>query len=129
MGIATPLAGLALLKPFVPYLGDPRFCVLFPFLTLDEYRLLDGWGRDKRRGSHRYELFPLALEDTLILSQKEDYLALFPTDLPSPFTAKTFGAHTRLKGYALYDALAVFEGLGAVRRCGKEGRATLFETL
>lgn len=123
----TPLSGLALLKPFIPYLGDPRFTLIFPFLVLDEFRLLDGWGRDKRRGSHRYELFPMELRDTLILSKKEDYTALFPTDLPSQFTAKDFGAHTKLRSYALYDVLAVFEGLGALRRCGKQGRAALFE--
>ena len=123
----TPLTGLAQLKPFTDYLGNSRFTLIFPFLSLDEYRLLDGWGRNKKRGSHRYELFPLGLEDTLILSQKQDYLDLFPCDLPTPFTAKSFGEHTRLGGYALYDVLAVFESLGVIRRCGKERRATLFE--
>jgi len=55
------------------------------------------------------------------------YLAWFPLDLPERFTAKAFAKHTRLRGYALYDAIAVFQALGALCRVGKEGRATLFE--
>ena len=120
------LSGIALLKPFLPYLGDPRFTLLFPFVELEEYRLLDGYGKTRKLRSHRYELIPLALRDCASLCAREDYLSYFPTDLPESFTAKVFAKHTRLRGYALYDALAVFEGLGAIARAGKEGRSTLF---
>ena len=120
------LSGIALLKPFLPYLGDPRFTLLFPFVELEEYRLLDGYGKARKLRSHRYELIPLALRDHVSLCTREDYLSYFPTDLPEKFTAKVFAKHTRLRGYALYDALAVFEGLGAITRLGKEGRSTIF---
>ena len=123
----TVLSGIALLKPFAPFLGDPRFSVLFPLLELDEYRLLDGGGKSRKLRSHRYELIPLSLIDTVQLTEREDYLVYFPTDLPDRFTAKSFQKHTRLRGYALYDAIGVFEALGAVERVGKEGRSTLFE--
>lgn len=123
------LSGLALLKPFAPYLGDPRFSLLFPFVELDEYRLLDGYGKTKKLRSHRYELIPLALSRAVKLTEREDYLSYFPADLPSQFTAKVFGKYTRLRGYALYDAIAVFESLGALARVGKEGRSTVFERI
>ena len=122
-----PLSGLALLKPFAPYLGNARFTVLFPFVKLEEYRLLDGYGRSRKLRSHRYELIPLELTDCISFCEKEEYLAAFPEDLPQRFTAKVFGKHTRLRGYALYDAIAVFESLGALERVGKEGRSTVFE--
>ena len=123
----TVLSGIALLKPFARFLGDPRFCLLFPLVELDEYRLLDGGGRSRKLRSHRYELMPLSLIDTVRLRERKDYLAYFPTELPDRFTAKVFQKHTRLRGYALYDALAVFEALGAIERIGKEGRSTLFQ--
>ena len=119
-------SGIALLKPFVPYLGDPRFSLLFPFVELDEYRLLDGYGKARKLRSHRYELIPLALRDCVALCEKADFLSYFPADLPEKFTAKIFGKYTRLRGYALYDAIAVFESLGAITRLGKEGRSTVF---
>ncbi|MBQ9098685.1 MAG: hypothetical protein IJY50_04565 [Clostridia bacterium] len=123
----TVLSGISLLKPFAPYLGHERFRLLFPAVELDEYRLLDGGGPSRKLRSHRYELIPLGLLEVTCLATKEDYLAHFPADLPSRFTAKTFSKATKLRGYALYDVLAVFEALGALSRAGKEGRATLFE--
>ena len=127
----TPLHALAELKPFVSYLASPRFSLCLPQIEVDEYRLLDGWSRDKKRGSHRYELIPLSLLDTCYLRCRADYAALFPTDarLGGAFTAKTFSRVTRLKGYALYDALAVFEALGVIEKCGKEGRASLYRKI
>lgn len=125
----TVLSGIALLKSFAPFLGDPRFSVLFPLLELDEYRLLDGGGKSRKLRSHRYELIPLSLIDTVRLTEREDYLVYFPTDLPDRFTAKVFQKHTRLRGYALYDAIGVFEALGVITRVGKEGRSTLFQKL
>lgn len=127
----TPLHGLAELKPYIKYLGDPRFSLLFLMITADEYRLLDGWGKGGKRGSHRFELIPLTLEDTCRLCAREDYAALFPQNeqLSVPFTAKTFGNVTRLKGYDIYDALAVFEALGVIEKCGKEGRAALYRKI
>ena len=125
-----PLHGLAELKPYIHLLGSPRFTVCFPSLEVEEYRLLDGWGKKGKRGSHRYELIPVALLDTLWLRTREDYAALFPADprLAAPFTAKAFSRVTHLRGYALYDVLAVFEGLGVIEKCGKEGRAALWHT-
>ncbi len=124
----TALWGIAELKPFLSYLGDPRFSLLLPLLEVEEFRLLDGWGKGGKRGSHRYELMPLSLLDACHLKAREDYAALFPENevFSTPFTAKAFGKHTRLRGYALYDALAVFEGLGVIEKCGKDGRAALY---
>lgn len=123
------LHGLALLKPFAAYLGHPRFSLLFPVIEADEYRLQDGWDRSGKRGSHRYELMPMALTDVLRFTSKEDYAATFPTEAPAHFTAKDFGRITHLRGYALYDLLAVFESLGVIEKDGKRGRAALYRRL
>lgn len=125
----TPLHALSELKPFLPYLGDKRFSLCLPTLEVEEFRLLDGWDKKGKRGSHRYELIPLALLDIIELRTKKDYQALFPTDerLNEPFTAKAFARVTKLRGYALYDALAVFEGLGTIKKCGSDGRAALWQ--
>lgn len=121
------LHGVAQLKSIAQFLGNERLTVLFPLLTLEEFRLLDGWVKNPKRRSHRYELIPLSLQESAALCQKEDYAPYFPTDLPDRFTAKIFGKHTRLRGYDLYDAIAVFEALGFIRRLGKEGRSFVFE--
>ena len=31
-------------------------------MDMEEYRLLDGWNKDKKRGSHRMERYPIAID-------------------------------------------------------------------
>ena len=119
------LHGVAQLKAYIPYLCNGRFHLVFPVMEAEEYRLLDGWGKGGKRGSHRYELLPRALVEVYRLSTREDFAAHFPK-MPAEFTAKEFGKSTRLGGYALYDVLAVFEGLGIIEKCGTRARATLW---
>lgn len=126
----TPLAALGALKPFLPYLGDPRFTVWLPALALEEYRRLDGWGKGGKRGSHRAGLYPTDLLGVTVLQARADYLALCPTELPQEFTAKEFARRTRLgTGYTLYDVLAVFCALGALEKGEKRGRSFLYHPI
>ncbi|MBQ3483277.1 MAG: hypothetical protein IJA78_03790 [Clostridia bacterium] len=125
----TPIAALGELKAFLPYLGNPRFTLCLPLIALEEFRLLDGWGNGGKRGSHRYEQLPTELLDTHFLVSRADYGALLPEGLPESFTAKVFGKATGLRGYALYDALAVLEGLGFLAKCGKDGRSVRYTVL
>ena len=120
------LHGVAQLKAFLPYLCTPRFHLIFPVIEAEEYRLLDGWGKGGKRGSHRYELLPRALNEVYRLSTREDFLAIFP-ETPAEFTAKEFGKLTRLRGYDLYDVLAVFEWLAIIEKCGTRGRAAVWK--
>lgn len=122
------LHGITQLKPFLPYLCNGRFHLIFPVIEAEEYRLLDGWSKDGKRGSHRYELLPRALTAVYRLSTREDFGACFP-EMPAEFTAKEFGKSTRLRGYDLYDTLAVFEGLGIIEKCGTRARATLWRKI
>ena len=68
----TVLKGISELRHFLPYLESPRFSVLFPLVEIEEFRLLDGWSRNKKRGSHRYELLPLSLIDACEISDGRD---------------------------------------------------------
>jgi hypothetical protein len=122
----TVFSGIAELRHFLPFLTDPRFSVIFPLVEVEEFRLLDGWGRGKKRGSHRYELMPISLIDICEITDAADILAHFPQGLPDEFLAKDFKKATRLGGYALYDALGIYEALGAIERCGKRKNAYVY---
>ena len=98
---------------------------MFPVIRAQEYRLQDGWGKGGKRGSHRYELLPRTLVEVYRLSTREDFLSHCP-EMPAEFTAKEFGKLTHLRGYDLYDALAVFAGLGIIEKCGMRARAALW---
>ena len=71
------------------FIGDPRFSMRILLLEIEEYRLANGWSRDKKRGSNRYERFPTALLGDVTLWTPADYAAYFlPPALSSPDTAR-----------------------------------------
>lgn len=107
-------------------LTHPNLRLRLILLDLEEYRQLNGWSADRKRGSTRYERIPLRLEDELVIDEPRDYAKLIPDALEEPFTVKEFGTLCRLSPRAAGTALNVLHSVGAVRRDGKRGRAYLY---
>jgi len=62
------------LKPLLTNSGL-KFCI--PVLQIEEYRLLNGWSRDKKKGSTRYDRIPVGMEYEVRIDGPSDY-SLFP---------------------------------------------------
>lgn len=107
-------------------LAHPRFHIRLLFLEEDEYRYLDGWSYDKKRGSNRCERVPAALCGTVELDSPEDYRAFLMPELPREFTASELGVLFGLRGKAVYSALKVFLAIGLFAEAGKKGRSVLY---
>jgi hypothetical protein len=115
------------------YIGDPRFSVRLLLLELEEYRLADGWSKDKKRGSNRYERFPTALLGDVTLWKAADYAFYFlPPALTAPaaeedppiFTAAAYAKATGIRGKAAYSTIHLLEKLELVRESEERmGRA------
>jgi hypothetical protein len=89
-------------------------------LELEEYRMADGWSKDRKRGSNRYERFPTALLGDVTLWTPADYATYFlPSALSAPdgegicplFTAADYAKATGIRGKATYSMLRLLEGL------------------
>ncbi len=122
----SPISLLPQLYSLLPHLGDPRLRFRLLMITAEDFRLLDGRSCDRKRGSHRYERIPLDLLGELEFSKPEDFAALIPQDLPSPFTVKEFMRHARLRSRDAYSAVHVLEGLGLITPTAPIGRAMAF---
>jgi hypothetical protein len=105
------------------YIGNPRVSVRLLLLEIEEYRLADGWSRDKKRGSNRYERFPTALLGDVTLTTPADYADYFlPPALSAPdgegnyplFTAAAYAKATGIRGRATYSMIHLMEKLGLV---------------
>ena len=115
------------------FIGDPRLSVRLLLLEIEEYRLADGWSRDGKRGSNRYERFPTALLGDVTLTTPADYAAyLLPPALSAPdaegncplFTAAAYAKATGIRGRATYSVIHLLEKLGLVEACEeKVGRS------
>jgi len=108
------------------YITHPNLSVLGVCLEMEEYRLLDGWSRDKKRGSHRYERIPTDLYDTIYLHGKESFAAWLPESCRSDFTAAQFREAVGTNDYTARAVLKVFLKSGIIEQTGKKGRCLLY---
>ena len=107
-------------------IANESLCVLLLMVDMDEYRYLNGWSADGKKGSTRHERYPITLVDSLLLATKEDYEGLLPSDLCSPFTSKEFAAATKTRLRIAQTVLTVLSKCGAVQCVGKRGRLNLY---
>ena len=109
-----------------PFLHNPNLSLELLLIDMDEYRLLDGWSKNKKRGSHRYDRIPLRLRDRAILTCPQDYMQFVPEDLPEPFTSAQFAKTVRLRRDRASTVLLLLTEMGVVERIGKKGNAYLY---
>lgn len=107
-------------------LDHPNLTLLILLLDMDEYRNLDGWSRDRKRGSHRLERLPLALHQELWLRERADWRAMVPQGLPQEFTRQEFAKLGRFSERQSGAALKVLCRMGLCQRCGNRDRAYLY---
>lgn len=111
-------------------LGHPRLEIVLPMIEIEEYRNLDGWGNGGKRGSTRYERFPLHLIDLVTLSSKQDYENCFlPKSLPDRFTAAEYAKASGIRGIATYSALSALCTLGSLNKGEKVGKSYVYERI
>lgn len=111
------------------HLSDPNLKLCFPLLEIEEYRLLNGWSHDRKKGSSRYDRIPRTLLGEIRFERIEDYVQLIPYDLKEPFTAKDFGKAIGEKKEIASNVLHILNHLQVVERCGKAGNSYLYHVV
>lgn len=104
-----------------------NLCFKILLLELEEYRYLNGWSRDKKRGSSRYDRIPVGIIDSISISCLKDYSLLIPDSLDTEFTSADFKAASGLNLSNSQTALNVLHSVGAVVKKGKRSRSILYE--
>lgn len=112
-----------------PLLLHPRLRLRLMLIDMEEYRFLDGWSENKKRGSSRYNRIPIELIDELSINTPTDYCALLPDGLPETFTSKDFAKAAHLSPKSAQTAMNVLHSVGAVINIGKRGRGYLYERI
>lgn len=110
-----------------PYLSHPNLRLRFALIDMEEYRLLNGWSRDKKKGSERFDRIPVKFVEEVCMERKEDYMQLIPYELPEPFTAKEFAKYAKIDAGLARTVLLLLTDLAIVSRVGKSGNSYLYE--
>lgn len=109
------------------YLTHPNLHLCLILIDVEEYRLLNGWSRDKKRGSTRYDRIPVKLVDEFYIGSPKEYGCMIPEDLPEPFCSKDFAKKANITQGTAQLALNILNYIQAVTRVGKKGNSYLYE--
>lgn len=107
-------------------LPHPNLTLCILLCDMEEYRNLDGWSRDKKRGSSRYERFPVCYGEEILLRTTADWQALLPPKLPDTFTRSDYQKQSKLGGMALSGALTLLTQMHVIEKCPAEGRRIVY---
>ena len=122
----TPYLAFKELYTIRDFLQDPNFHVRLVLMDMEEYRILNGWSKDKKRGGERFDRLPLRLEDEVVLDSARDYLQLLPLELAEEFTSADFAKLVKIPRQLAGTVLLVLWQLGLVERVGKVGNRYLY---
>lgn len=107
-------------------LGHPNLTFQIWMMEVEEYRFLNGYGKDRKKRASRYQQVPVELKEIYSYYNLQDYLSMLP-ELTNPFTKKELmKAAKRTEAWARYT-LYTLEQCGLIVRCGKEGNAILYQ--
>ena len=108
------------------FLKDPNIRFKFVLVNMEEYRLLNGWSRDKKKGSTRYDRIPTDLIEEVEIRQPEDYLQFVPYELEEPFHSKDFAKAAHIPLSLAQTVLNILFEMGTIERVGKQGNSYLY---
>lgn len=108
------------------FLKNENLRFRFVLLDLDEYRLLNGWSRDKKKGSCRFDRIPIRIVDEIMIERREDYMQFVPLSLDR-FTSMQFAKAAHIRKSLAQTTLNILFELGIVKRIGKQGNSYLYE--
>lgn len=108
------------------YLRNENLNIKLIFINIEEYRLLNGWSDDKKRGSERFDRIPFELVGELELKTTKDYSSIIPESLESPFISKEFKKAAKISDKTAWSTLNILYHMGALDRIGKKGNAFLY---
>ena len=110
-----------------PLIKHPNFRLYIIFIDIEEYRNLDGWSENKKKGSSRYDRIPVDIAGEAYFGEIEDYLQFVPYELDTHFTSKDYKKAAKINMHTAQTALNILHHIGTLRRVGKKGNLHIYE--
>lgn len=123
----TAYEGFVELYKIKMFLKDPNLRIKLVLTDMEEYKLLNGWSKDKKKGSTRYDRIPLKIAEEIDIECLQDYMQFIPYDLIEPFTVKAFAKAAKINNQRAQVVIHILYHVGVIERIGKEGNAFLYK--
>lgn len=109
------------------YLGDRHLTVKLLLMELEEYKLLNGYGKNKKIRASKYDRIPMDIIEEIVIERPEDLMQFVPLELEEPFTKKQFAKAARINDRVASLAIKLYQYYGMMEHTGKDGRSFLYE--
>lgn len=111
------------------FLKDPNLRLKLVLMDVEEYKLLNGWSKDKKRGASRHDRIPTELVEEVEINCLKDYMQFVPYELEEEFTSKEFAKAAHIHVSLAQIVLNILYHVGTVTRVGKRGSMYLYAVL
>lgn len=125
----TPYTVFPELYKIKMFLKDPNLRLRLVLLDMEEYKLLNGRSRNRKKGASRYDCIPTELVQEIEIDDPRDFLQFVPLELEGAFTSKDFAAAAHIPLSLAQIVLNILLHMETVSRVGKSGRLYLYETI
>lgn len=96
-------------------------------LDIDEYRSLDGWSHDGKKGFTRIDRVPGKIHKEIEVSKDPDFVRLLPENLPEEFTTRNLRTCGKMSRTLAARTVSVLRAAGTISQIGKSGRNKLYK--
>jgi len=110
-----------------PMLDHPNLRLCFVLIDMEEYRYLNGWSKDKKKGPTRCDRIPIDIVEEIYINNTADFVKFIPDELDSQFTTKDFAKTAKISLRTSQTAFNILHHIGVVRRVGKQGNMHVYE--
>lgn len=110
----------------LPHVKNENLNVVVMLLEMDEYKLLDGWSHDRKRGAHRFERIPTDVFDLIEINTDDDYRRYIPENCSDGFTVKDFARGAKIDTGTARAVIKVMEARGVITKTGKSGNSFIY---
>ena len=111
------------------YLGRPGFSLTIMLLAWDEYKLLDGYGPDRKRRCSRVDRVLKGIVEECTVCEPADLFQLIPEGLVEGFTSKDFAKAAHIRPDAAQNALRILHNHRFVARIGRDKRGYRYKIM
>ena len=119
--------GFAELYKIKKYLKESNLKIIFLLLDVEEYKLLDGWGNQKKNHASKYDRIPLDIHKEIVIEKNEDYMQFIPYELDDGFTSRTFAKAAHIPQSLATVVLNILDYMEVVERIGKEKNSYIYK--
>lgn len=97
------------------------------FLEIEEYKLLNGWSADRKKGSTRCERIPIDILGELEVSYPDGYREFLPDELGEEFSTGAFASFAKITKHRAYGAIKVLKEVGVIEISRKKGKEIFYK--